>query len=85
MSRIERHRKLYDKLSTACEGHPLTTVGTALSTLCIDVAMFVGMPKDFFLDMMTKAWDVAEEERVEMEKAVAEAQVAIEASDGVKH
>lgn len=62
-----KSRALYDKLSHVCEGNALSDVGTACSLLCIDMALRVGMPKNFFLSMMAEAWDMAEEQMAEDE------------------
>ena len=49
---------LASTIKRECMSHSGEEIGVVLTTLLVDFAQFVGMPKTQFMEMINEAWDM---------------------------
>jgi hypothetical protein len=57
MGTFQRASALATTIKQACKPYDTEEVGVVLSSLLVDFAKFLGMPKDVFLTMLDGLWD----------------------------
>lgn len=58
----EATETLYRALRKNCDGHSVPAIGTALSTVLVDFAQYIGMPKEDLMKAISSTWDDVEAE-----------------------
>jgi len=55
---LSKAQTLASTIKRECISHSGEEIGVVLTTLLVDFAQFVGMPKTQFMEMINEAWDI---------------------------
>lgn len=58
MGTVSKAKTLASAIKRECMSHSGEEIGVVLTTLLVDFARFVGMPKTQFMEMINEAWDM---------------------------
>lgn len=61
MGTYDKAAGLATRIKRECKGHDTEEVGVALSSILVEFAQHIGMPKEVFMEMISGLWDLPPE------------------------